>query len=699
MSAIKAGEEFHVALSPSSNQSLPVIGADKDGNFTVAWEDYSNSSGVYVRRFRRDGTPLGDRLLLSQEATLPAIAIGPNGDIAIAKTLQNERTYSADISVSRFNASGDRRPGFFGIERSGEQTDAAIAIRPDGSYVVAWVSQGQDGSGSGVYARLFNADGLPARREFLVNITTQKDQLDPAIAVNDAGNFVITWSSFDQDSSGFNVYARRFNAAGIALSAEIPVNPVTIGRQDSSVVSMDAAGNFVVVWDCGVKGIVARRFNAAGRPLSNEISISATPEADLPSLDMDAAGNFVVAWLERDDESTAKIYVRRFSADGVPLSDALLVNSTPVGYRPSPTVAMQPDGDFVVTWQGELGGVNRYRYSIYAQRFEVAAEVSFGQPTYTIGENGAPVGAEVTITRTGNLQIASSVVLEVAGGTATNGQDYRLPNAEFVNFRPGESHKTIQIPIVQDGLVEGDETLELRLVEVAGGRSLLRGNTQTTVTILDDDQPMGGEPGPEGGEPGNPPGGTPPGGDRPNTRPPGGNRPGPQPGLPSVDDPSLPPVPGLRTLRGSNRKDTLTGTNAGEMLVGLRGNDRINARGGHDILIGINPDTRTPGRNELDQLTGGGGRDLFVLGDRQQVYYNDGNRSRAGLQDYALIKDFNHKQDAIQLHGKASDYRLGASPTGKGTAIFLETGKTDELIAVVQGSGKLNLNSSAFQFV
>ncbi|BAU41656.1 Calx-beta domain-containing protein [Leptolyngbya sp. O-77] len=691
MSVIKAGEELRIAPNSVSNQFSPVVDVDRDGNFTIAWEEFlNNRKSVHARRFQKDGTPLGNPLSVFDYAEQPAIVLRPDGQIAIAQTFQNQKTNSADILVSQIGVAGERPPGFFAVERSGTQDDAAIAIRPDSSYVVAWVSNGQDGSGTGIYARLFNADGTPARTEFLVNVTTQKDQFNPAIAVDKAGNFVITWSSFEQDGSNYGVYARRFNAAGQALSAEIPVNQTTVGQQDQATISMDAAGNFVVVWDCGVKGIVARRFNAAGRPLSDEISVSSTPQANLPSLDMDAAGNFVVTWLEGDDESTAEIYVRRFSADGTPLSDVLLVNSTTEGNQSFPTVAMQPDGDFVVTWQGESKDTNKY--NIYAQRFEVAAEVSFGQPIYTIGEDGAPVGAEVTITRTGNLQVASSVVLEVAGGTATNGQDYRLPNAEFVNFRPGESHKTIQIPIVQDGLVEGDETLELRLVEVAGGRSLLRGNTQTTVTILDDDQPMGGEPG-------NPPGGTPPGGDRPNTRPPGGNRPVPQPGLPSVDDPSLPPVPGLRTLRGSNRKDTLTGTNAGEMLVGLRGNDRINARGGHDILIGVNPNTRTPGRNEIDQLTGGGGRDLFVLGDRQRVYYNDGNRSRAGLQDYALIKDFNRKQDAIQLHGKASDYRLGASPTGKGTAIFLETGKTDELIAVVQGGSRLNLNSSSFQFV
>lgn len=262
----------------------------------------------------------------------------------------------------------------------------------------------------------------------------------------------------------------------------------------------------------------------------------------------------------------------------------------------------------------------------------------------------------------------------------------------FIQLQPGESSKTITIPILQDTLIEGDETIVMRLIEVQGGRAILQGNREATITILDDDRPGGGINQP--GLPGNPliP------------QPPNGAPIGAPIGVPTgapVGLPDLSPVPGMRSLRGTNRKDTLTGTNASEMLVGLRGNDRLNGRSGNDILIGVNLTTRTPGRNEIDQLTGGPGQDLFVLRDQQRVFYDDGKRNNAGLKDYALIKDFNRRQDAIQLHGKASDYRLGSAPQRlpKGNAIFLETGRTDELIAIVQGNGKLNLNSSMFQFV
>jgi len=54
------------------------------------------------------------------------------------------------------------------------------------------------------------------------------------------------------------------------------------------------------------------------------------------------------------------------------------------------------------------------------------------------------------------------------------------------------------------------------------------------------------------------------------------------------------------------------------------------------------------------------------------VYYNDSNFTTAGLGDYALITDFDHKKDIINLtsfDGMNADltsvnYILGASPGG-----------------------------------
>jgi regulation of enolase protein 1 (concanavalin A-like superfamily) len=138
---------------------------------------------------------------------------------------------------------------------------------------------------------------------------------------------------------------------------------------------------------------------------------------------------------------------------------------------------------------------------------------------------------------------------------------------------------------------------------------------------------------------------------------------------------------------------SVSGDNTNNTLLGGNSND---------TLIGVDPAASNPGRGEIDSLTGFGGADTLVLGDTTKAYYNDGLASEAGLNDYALITDFSlTQQDVIRLHGSASDYRLGSSPQGlpNGTGIFLKTSAQDELIAIIQGSTNLDLNSSAFSFV
>jgi Ca2+-binding RTX toxin-like protein len=125
---------------------------------------------------------------------------------------------------------------------------------------------------------------------------------------------------------------------------------------------------------------------------------------------------------------------------------------------------------------------------------------------------------------------------------------------------------------------------------------------------------------------------------------------------------------------------------------------------GNDILSGTGS---TNGLGSIDTLTGGNGNDRFILSSSTTVFYNDGNNATSGLGDYALIKDFSSSLDKIQLEGSASRYVLGTSPIAgvSGTAIYLDTNgnkafnSTDELIAVVQGSGGLSLASSYFSYV
>jgi beta propeller repeat protein len=160
---------------------------------------------------------------------------------------------------------------------------------------------------------------------------------------------------------------------------------------------------------------------------------------------------------------------------------------------------------------------------------------------------------------------------------------------------------------------------------------------------------------------------------------------------------------GNDVLYGDKGNDLVQGNAGNDVVVGGGGNDSLFGASGLDTLIGVDTDAIQPGMGEIDQFRGNADADLFVLGDALTSYYNDGNNTNAGVSDYGWIKDFVVGEDVIQLSGSASNYFLAASPAKlpKGTAIFLETGTTDELIGIVRNVplAQLDLASSSFSYV
>ena len=155
---------------------------------------------------------------------------------------------------------------------------------------------------------------------------------------------------------------------------------------------------------------------------------------------------------------------------------------------------------------------------------------------------------------------------------------------------------------------------------------------------------------------------------------------------------------GNDSLSGDAGNDKLNGDAGNDLLNGDAGKDTLNGGDGDDTLIGVDSTSATPGKEEIDVLTGGQNKDRFVLGDSSQAYYKD-----TGSGDYALISDFKLNNDTIQLYGSASNYQLQSrySLSGNtGTAIWLTTSGSKELIAIVKADKTLNLtDSKAFSFV
>ena len=197
-----------------------------------------------------------------------------------------------------------------------------VAVAGDGSYVVTWVSQNQDGSGMGVYARRFSAAGAALTGEVLINQTTANDQRNPAVATDVNGNFVVMWDSFN--GTDFDVYARRFDAAGTALGNEFQVNTTSAGNQEQGGIAMAPDGRFAIGWasvgqDGSGAGAYVRFYNAAGVAITGEVRVNTTTSGNqyFDSIAMDASGNVIVVGTgDYIDSAGQGVFGQRFDATG-----------------------------------------------------------------------------------------------------------------------------------------------------------------------------------------------------------------------------------------------------------------------------------------------------------------------------------------------------------------------------------------------
>ncbi|MEZ0372258.1 MAG: fibronectin type III domain-containing protein [Candidatus Sericytochromatia bacterium] len=125
----------------------------------------------------------------------------------------------------------------------------------------------------------------------------------------------------------------------------------------------------------------------------------------LPAVAMDSAGDYVIAWQSYSQEGpNYGVYARHFTSNGIEVGSEFKVNTYSSSSQLSPAVAIDSDGDFVITWMGK--GQDGSDYGIFAQRYTSA---------------GLAQGTEFKVnTYTSNGQKFSSVAMDAAGNFVIN---------------------------------------------------------------------------------------------------------------------------------------------------------------------------------------------------------------------------------------------------------------------------------------
>ncbi|MEZ0373762.1 MAG: hypothetical protein ACAI44_32020, partial [Candidatus Sericytochromatia bacterium] len=279
------------------------------------------------------------------------------------------------------------------------QYNADVAMDADGDFVVTWLSYGQDGSREAISAQRFASDGSPLGSEFSVNTYTTDFQEQPAVAMDADGDFVIVWQSYTQDTDRYGVFAQRYSSSGSPVGSEFQVNPYTTQNQERPDVAMDDAGDFVITWqsnnqDGDNRGVYAQLYAANGAILRSEFQVNtySTNFQGFPSVAMAADGDFVITWQsDYQDGDFQGVFAQRFTSTGSRALSEFQVNAVTTGGQQSPKVAMDDAGDFVVTWRDFSNDGNNS--GVFARRFSSngsAAVSQFLVNTYTTNNQFDP---------------------------------------------------------------------------------------------------------------------------------------------------------------------------------------------------------------------------------------------------------------------------------------------------------------------
>jgi hypothetical protein len=349
---------------------------------------------IVGQRYDSGGTPLGSEFLIGTATNQgAAVAIAPDGRFMVVWRLLGTgevigQLYdSAGIPLgSQFQVNtyttGLQQFPSISVDASGNFTIVweSRQVFPD---------VGQDGDDAGVYGQRYDSSGAPLGGEFQVNTYTTFSQRVPSVAASADGGFVVVWTSTGPlGGDPAEVFARRYDDAGSPLGSEFAVNTytTTLSHQDLPRVAVAANGAFVVVWesrdgqDGDDGGVFGQRYDATGAPLGGEFQVNTYTRGrqSAPDVSMNAGGDFVVVWNggqqfptpSNQDGDRAGIFGQRYGTNGEPLGDEFQVNTYTTGSQVGPSAALSADGAAVVVWT-DSGGQDGDGTGVFGQRYDL----------------------------------------------------------------------------------------------------------------------------------------------------------------------------------------------------------------------------------------------------------------------------------------------------------------------------------------
>ncbi|MBI9038751.1 MAG: T9SS type A sorting domain-containing protein [Bacteroidales bacterium] len=431
--AIPLGNSFKVnSDTVNAYQYNSEIMEDKNGNFTIVWEDhrFSWNGEIFAQSFFSEGTIQGDNFIVNDDIgaanqSNPSIAKDSSDNFIIAWV--DHRNYNDDIYLQRFSNTGTTLDSNFRVNDDtlySDQWSPSIASDPNGNFIISWTDFRIEYWGD-IFAQRFSNEGTPLGNNFKVNNISACVNYGSKVACKKNGDFIITWGdALDESLDNYSfqylndenllnsdsitknkgsepdIWAQQYMSDGTPLGGNFKVND-DVGNtyQQFPDIAIDTSGNFNIAWQDNRNGdwdIYAQRYLSDGTPLGSNFKVEDSVFNEYQygaSISSDESGNFIISWKDKRN-GNYDIFAQRYLNDGTAIGNNFLVNDDNSDKnQSSPRISVNEFGNFIITWNDLRNGDN----DVYAQRYL---------------NDGTPLGSNYRISNTGEMrQFNSSIVL------------------------------------------------------------------------------------------------------------------------------------------------------------------------------------------------------------------------------------------------------------------------------------------------
>lgn len=410
--------------------------------------DFGHFNGVTVSNLVRlnfDGsldTNYIAALGSNANAAVRALAVQLDGKVLVGGNFTNFNG-TAVSRLIRLNTDGSLDTDFATAVSGGNGAVEAIAVQPDNRIVVS----GQFTSFNGVTRNHITRLLPTGATDFAINFGTGANGDVDALAIQPTDGMIVLGGAFSQYNGETHENIARIYGGSVTGSGAFEFTSANFLTHESAVVA----------------AVTVRR--TGGTSGTNS----------------DGSGNVLVHFATSDGTATNGINYLGIStnvvfAPGEVLRTVLVPVLDDFVVKPDLTANLTLSSP---TPPATLGNQSTATLTISNDD----NSVSFSSATYAQVKN-TPTGiAVIDIVRNGGVNSSASVdYFTPTNGTAVIGTDY-YPTNGTVTFNPGISDVQIQVPVINNGLVEGNKTVLLALTNAVN--TILASPSNAVLTIID----------------------------------------------------------------------------------------------------------------------------------------------------------------------------------------------------------------------